>query len=105
VSKPKLVAKFETLAGESWRVYHARRKEHPEIFRFEGKTHVGLAFFKGPRKNKIYVDSSQSEPEILNITIHELLHVLWREYGLLDIVEEPIVDQTATGLAFILEQL
>lgn len=86
-------------------MYHARGKDHPRIFRYEGKTHVGLAYFRGPLKNRIYVDSSKSAPEIFDISLHEILHVLWREYGLLDVIEEAIVDQTATGLAFILEQL
>jgi hypothetical protein len=102
VSKPKLVATFQTLRGETWRIFHARGKEH---FKYEGKTHVGLAFFRGPKKNRIYIDSSKSDPEIFDTTLHEILHVLWREYGLLEVVEEAIVDQTATGLAFILEQL
>jgi hypothetical protein len=105
VRYPKLVRKFHTTADQEWRIYHAPAKQFPSIFKIEGRWRLGLTFFSGKRKNRIYIDSSQPDQEIWDTTCHEITHVCLRDLGLLEVIEEPFVDEFASRLAFILEQL
>jgi hypothetical protein len=105
VKHPKLVKKFKTTHDQEWRIYHAPAREFPEIFKIDGRWRLGLAFFAGPRKNRIYIDTSKCDAEIWDTTCHEITHVCLRDLGLLEIIEEPFVDEFASRLAFILEQL
>lgn len=103
--RPKLITTFRGPGEQEWRIYHAPARRHPSIFKIEGRWRLGLTFFEGRRKNRIYIDSSQSESEIWDTTCHELTHVALRDLGLLDIIEESFVDEFATRLAYMLEQL
>jgi hypothetical protein len=105
VSRPKLVSKFTGPGQVEWKVFHARARSFPSIYKIDGRYHLGLCFFAGPRKHRIYIDSAQSDPEIFNIMLHEIMHVCLRDVGMLDVIEESVVDELATRMAFILEQL
>lgn len=71
----------------------------------DGRSCHGITYFKGPRAHKIYVNSSLKDEQIFETTLHEIMHVALEDVGMLYVVEEPIVDELSTRVAFILEQL
>lgn len=102
----KLVATFKAPSGEQWRIYHADRRQHPEIFdigeRFRA---IGVSIFRGKHRRKIFIDSRRSQRLIFETTLHELMHVALRDLGINKTIEEAFVDELATRVAFMLEQL
>ena len=71
----------------------------------DGSPCYGITYYRGPLKHRIYIDSSLKPEQIWETTLHELLHVVMEDVGLLYVIEEPIVDQISQRLAVILEQL
>jgi len=106
VAKPKLVKTFRGPHGREWRIYHASRRTYPHLFKMQdGRSCLGITYFAGPRKNRIYIDSSLKPSKIWEVSLHELVHVCLEDVGLLYVIEEPIVDEMTARLANILEQL
>lgn len=102
-SRPKLISTFSGPGGQEWRIYHARRSEHPKLFKMDdGRSCHGITYYK---THRIYIDSSRKPAQIFETTLHELLHVALEDVGMLYVVEEPIVDELAVRVAFMLEQL
>lgn len=68
----------------------------------DGEPCYGITYYA---KRRIFIDSSLKPAQIFEVTLHELLHVVLEDVGLMYVIEEPIVDQVSQRLAAILEQL
>lgn len=102
----RLVAKFKAPDGAVWRVYHADRRHHRELFDVgERFLAVGVSVFKGKHRHKIFIDSRRSPSLVFDTTLHEIMHIALRDLGLDRMVEESFVEALATRVAFMLEQL
>ncbi len=105
---PPPVARFVTWGPETWRIYHVDRRKRPDLFAcdlYGNAQAVGLTHFSGRHKGKIFIDSRCPAKLKFDVTVHEVSHVILHSLGMNKVIEEAFVDEFATRLAAILEQL
>lgn len=98
----KLVGTFKDGGGKVWKVFHASRHDFPKVFSFEGEPTHGMTFYK---KQEIWIDTSQSDDDIFETTMHECGHVANKDLGLDDVIEESFVERFCIHVADYLNQL
>jgi hypothetical protein len=87
--------------GQTWRVYHVRRKDRPDLF--DGRRLDGITWFG---RRKIFIDASRPAALIFETTVHEFMHVVLRDLGFdHNVLEEAFVQNVSERLAAMLEQL
>lgn len=101
-TRPKLVSTFLDGDKKQWKIFHAKRTDHRRLFTHKGEFAWGRTFFDTRR---IYVDSSGTDDETFEITVHELGHVVVKDLGLDDMIEEAFIERFCNELADKLCQL
>ncbi len=105
---PPAVARFVASDGQPWRIYHVDRRIRPDLFAcdlYGNAQAVGITHFGGRHKGKIFIDARCPARLKFDVTVHEISHVIVRHLGLNKVIEEAFVDEFATRMAEILEQL